>query len=149
MNRSHTRVGGVALFVLGAFSICTRVWAIEGAEVEYKPDVTYATVAGEELKLDLASPKGLDHAVPAVVVIHGGGWMAGKRQDMTSVAKEFAEHGYVAATISYRFAPKHRFPAQVEDSKMRRPLPVRPRQGTERRSAEDWCDGRIGRRTWR
>jgi len=69
------------------------------------------------LKLDLASPKGLDHAVPAIVVIHGGGWMAGKRQDMTSFAKEAAAHGYVAATISYRFAPKHRFPAQIEDSK--------------------------------
>jgi acetyl esterase/lipase len=90
---------------------------LSAAEVEYKPDVTYATVGGEELKLDIASPKGLDHPVPGIVVIHGGGWMAGNRKDMAGIAKKLAEHGYVAATLSYRFAPKHRFPAQVEDVK--------------------------------
>jgi hypothetical protein len=84
---------------------------------DYKPDITYATVAGEELKFDLATPKGLDHAVPAIVAIHGGGWMGGKRQDMTFFAKDAAARGYVAASISYRFAPKHVFPAQVEDAK--------------------------------
>ena len=105
------------MFVLEIFSSTTALWAIEETAIDYKPDVTYTTVAGEELKLDLVSPKGLDHAVPAVVVIHGGGWIGGKRQDMTSVAKEVAAHGYVAATISYRLAPKHRFPARIEDSK--------------------------------
>ncbi len=93
------------------------VVAEEKAEVDYKPDVTYATVDGEALKMDIASPKGLDHPVPAIVVIHGGGWMAGKRQDMTGFAKQLAAHGYVAPTISYRFAPKHQFPAQIEDAK--------------------------------
>ncbi len=85
--------------VLAMFACVTMVGSVplraaEKAEVEIKKDVTYATVDGEELKLDLASPKGLDHAVPAIVAIHGGGWSA-----------------------SYRLAPKHRFPAQVEDAK--------------------------------
>src|SRR3990172_7061145 len=104
-------------FVRVAYGLPTMLWAAEKAEVDYKPDVTYATVAGEDLKLDLATPKGLDHAVPAIVVIHGGGWMAGKRQDMTPIAKDAAAHGYVAAAVSYRFPPKHRFPAQIEDVK--------------------------------
>jgi acetyl esterase/lipase len=91
--------------------------AEEKAAIDYIPDVTYATVGDDALKLDIASPQGLDHPVPAIVLIHGGGWMAGRRQDMTSFAKQFAEHGYVAATISYRFAPKHKFPAQIEDVK--------------------------------
>ncbi len=115
MRRNRSSIFGVAAIV--AWSIPTALSAAEQAAVDYKPDITYATIAGEELKLDLASPKGLDHAVPAVVVIHGGGWMAGKRQDMASIAKDAAAHGYVAATISYRFAPKHRFPAQIEDAK--------------------------------
>jgi acetyl esterase/lipase len=67
------------------------------------------------LKLDVASPKGLARAAPAIVVIHGGGFMYGRRQEMTEQAKQFAAHGYVAAAISYRLVPKHRFPAQVED----------------------------------
>jgi acetyl esterase/lipase len=89
----------------------------EKAEVEITPGVVYGTGADKELQFDLATPKGLDHAVPAIVVIHGGGWMGGKRQDMTEVMKNMAEHGYVAATVSYRFAPEHRFPAQIEDVK--------------------------------
>ncbi len=100
----------IALLVVPAF-------AEDKVEVDYKPDVTYAVLDGEPLQLDLATPKGLDHPVPAIVVIHGGGWMAGKRQDMSEIAKRIAAHGYVAATVSYRFAPKHQFPAQIEDVK--------------------------------
>jgi acetyl esterase/lipase len=107
----------VALFAIAMLLSAAPLRAAEKAEVEITPDITYATVAGEELKFDLASPKGLDHAAPAVVVIHGGGWSGGKRQDMAPFAKKLAEHGYVAPTISYRLAPKHRFPAQVEDVK--------------------------------
>jgi acetyl esterase/lipase len=116
MRSNCPSLGGIAAFLLVCGS-STILWAAEAAGVDYKPDITYATVAGEELKLDVASPKGLDHPVPAIVVIHGGGWMAGKRQDMGAIAKDFAAHGYVASTISYRFAPKHCFPAQIEDAK--------------------------------
>ncbi len=107
----------IASGVVAACLLTGMVRAAETVEVEYKPDITYATVAGEELKFDLATPKELDHAVPAIVVIHGGGWMEGKRQDMKSIAKAAAARGYVAPTISYRLAPKHRFPAQIEDVK--------------------------------
>jgi acetyl esterase/lipase len=109
------RLGIVVL----AFAAC--VWgslsARAGDEVEITKDVVYGTGAGEELKLDIASPKELDHPVPAIVAIHGGGWMQGQRQDMHEVMKRAAKHGFVAATVSYRLAPKHRFPAQVEDVK--------------------------------
>jgi acetyl esterase/lipase len=114
--RQHVAIIGIACLA-AALSVASSLHAAEEAEVDYKPDITYATVEGEELKLDLASPKGLDHPVPAIVVIHGGGWMGGKRQDMAPIAKQVAAHGYVAPTISYRFAPKHRFPAQIEDVK--------------------------------
>jgi acetyl esterase/lipase len=86
-------------------------------EIDYQADIVYGQTGGEVLKLDLVSPKGLDHPVPAIVVIHGGGWRAGKRQDIANIARQAAAHGYVAATISYRFAPKHIFPAQIEDAK--------------------------------
>src|SRR4051812_12103061 len=102
---------------LVAVALLIATCAQAADEVDYQTDIVYGHAGDQELKLDLASPKGLDHAVPAIVVIHGGGWRAGKRQDMTSLAKEAAAHGYVAATISYRFAPKFPFPAQVEDSK--------------------------------
>jgi acetyl esterase/lipase len=91
--------------------------AADEPSIDYETDIVYGQAAGEDLKLDLATPKGLDHPVPAIVVIHGGGWQGGNRQGMASIAKQAAAHGYVAATISYRLAPKHIFPAQVEDCK--------------------------------
>ena len=113
----HLLVGSL----LAGLASCAILHAEEKAaakpEIEAKKDITYATVGDTNLQLDLYSPKGLNHPVPEVVVIHGGGWLAGQRQDMAPLTERLAEHGFVAATISYRFAPKHRFPAQIEDVK--------------------------------
>lgn len=116
----HRRVcSGIVLLglLLVGTIVCTSAAALASDEVEITKDVVYGTGAGEELKLDIASPKGLDHPVPAIIAIHGGGWMQGQRQDMHEVMKRAAKHGFVAATVSYRLAPKHRFPAQIEDVK--------------------------------
>jgi len=88
------------------------------ADVEFLPDITYATVAGEELKLNLARPKDTKKgALPCVVLIHGGAWRGGHRNSFNDLAWRFAQRGYVAATVSYRFCPKFPFPAQVQDVK--------------------------------
>lgn len=79
-------------------------------------DIEYANVAGESLRMDLYHPSRKDAAsLPAVVVIHGGAWMAGKRQDMADLCKSIAENGMVAATVSYRLAPRHLWPAMLDD----------------------------------
>lgn len=117
MLPTHRFATAVVLVTLAWMASAGTAYAEDKPELETRNDVTYATIDGQELKLDLAWPKGLDHAVPAVVVIHGGGWSAGKRQDMAGFMREAAAHGYVSATVSYRLTPKHPFPAQVEDVK--------------------------------
>lgn len=90
------------------------------ADVVFEEGVVYGKAGDFELKLNLARPVKHDaesKAAPAVVVIHGGGWAAGKREDLNAMAWTLAQRGYVAVTISYRFAPKFVFPAQVEDAK--------------------------------
>jgi acetyl esterase/lipase len=87
------------------------------ANVDFQADITYATVNGEELKLNLSKPKDAKGQLPCIVVIHGGGWAAGNRNAHNNVTWSFATKGYVSATISYRFAPQHPFPAQVQDVK--------------------------------
>ncbi len=49
--------------------------------------------------------------------IHGGGFRAGKRDSYDALCIKLAERGYVAATVTYRLAPKHQFPAAVHDCK--------------------------------
>jgi acetyl esterase/lipase len=86
-------------------------------ELAYTRDVVYGHAGGVDLKLDLAVPMQGDGPFPAVVCIHGGAWQAGKKEDMEFFARHLADHGYVAATVSYRLAPAHLWPAQIEDVK--------------------------------
>ncbi len=68
------------------------------------------------LKADVFVPAG-EGPFPAVLVVHGGAWMAGNKSHMTPTARALAENGYVACAINYRLAPKYPFPAQIEDCK--------------------------------
>jgi len=86
-------------------------------EILFEKDVVYGTGAGEELKLNIGRPKELSGPTPCVVVIHGGGWAQGNKNQHDAQVRELAKRGYVAATVGYRFAPKHVFPAQIEDVK--------------------------------
>jgi len=83
--------------------------------VEVK-DVVYGRGGDRELKLDYARP-GDPGTFPAILCVHGGGWSGGKRQDFQFLLKILAARGYVAATATYRLAPAHPFPAQIEDVK--------------------------------
>lgn len=87
------------------------------AEVEFIPDIAYATVNGEELKLNLSRPKNATGTLPCILVIHGGAWRGGNRNAHNDITWNFAKAGYVSATLSYRLVPKHIFPTQVQDVK--------------------------------
>jgi acetyl esterase/lipase len=68
------------------------------------------------LKADLALPVE-GGPFPAVVCLHGGGWVTGNRKQMARTIEVLAHRGYVAVAPDYRLAPAHRFPACVEDCK--------------------------------
>jgi acetyl esterase/lipase len=80
-------------------------------------DVIYGHAGGEDLQLDLFAPKDASGPVPAVVIFHGGGWASGNHELFRPLAGAVAAHGYVAATVGYRMAPRHKFPAQIQDAK--------------------------------
>src|SRR5262249_19892637 len=61
---------------------------------------------------------------PAIVVIHGGGWLQGNKSSFSQKDDlppgniiDFARQGYVAATINYRLSEEAIFPAAVHDCK--------------------------------
>lgn len=54
---------------------------------------------------------------PAVVYLHGGGWVVGDLDTHDGSARMLArESGAVVVAVHYRRAPEHRFPAAVEDA---------------------------------
>lgn len=68
----------------------------------------------EPQKADVYLPRG-EGPFPGVLVVHGGAWHLGSRAQLTGVAQMLARRGFAAVAISYRLAPQHQFPAQIED----------------------------------
>jgi len=87
------------------------------AGVTWQPNLEYSNPNDEHLQLNLALPSSGDGPFPAVLCIHGGGFRAGTRAGYDALCIKLAEKGYVAATITYRLAPKHKFPAAIYDTK--------------------------------
>ncbi|MES3025222.1 MAG: alpha/beta hydrolase [Pseudomonadota bacterium] len=80
------------------------------------PGLTYARPGGRALQLDLYLPAAAHSAaVPAVVLVHGGGWRSGTRANLAPMAVRLAQRGYAAATVSYRLSPEARYPAAADD----------------------------------
>lgn len=85
--------------------------------VAVERDITYWTdAAGTKLQMDVYRPvEGSKTALPTVVAIHGGAWMTGKRQDMAVICERLAQEGLAVATVSYRLAPKNKWPVMLDD----------------------------------
>lgn len=77
--------------------------------------VVYATVNGLKLTLDAHIPDG-EGPFPAAILVHGGGWVAGdKEQYITYIFQPLADAGFAWFSINYRLAPQNRFPADGDD----------------------------------
>ncbi|HEX2910955.1 MAG TPA: alpha/beta hydrolase [Chloroflexia bacterium] len=80
-------------------------------------DLTYAKLAGQELKLDLYRPD-LEEPVPAVIYLHGGGWARGDKTDGAQTRlRPLVAEGIAVVAVQYRLAPQAVYPAQIHDVK--------------------------------
>ena len=80
-----------------------------------RKDVEYSRVGDESLRLDACVPDGTG-SFPAVIMVHGGGWSSGdKASGVDPLFAPLSRAGVAWFSINYRLAPKHRYPAAVED----------------------------------
>ncbi len=86
-------------------------------EITFEVGVEYSNPDDQHLAMNIAQPKTATGLRPAILCIHGGGFRAGKRDGYDGLCQQLAERGYVAATTSYRLAPKYKFPAAIYDVK--------------------------------
>jgi acetyl esterase/lipase len=68
-----------------------------------------------DLHADLAYPKHASAPTPAIIHIHGGGWIGGDYHD--GRLTHWAHEGYFAASIEYRLSNVAKWPAQIQDCK--------------------------------
>jgi acetyl esterase/lipase len=94
--------------------LASRIVLAEEPGIDVRYSQTYTTRDTGPLEADVYMPTGKG-PFPAMLVVHGGAWRMGSRAQLAGVANAFAEHGYTAVAISYRLAPKSKFPAQIYD----------------------------------
>ncbi len=65
--------------------------------------------------LDVYHPEGVSAPGPAIVSVHGGGWVYGDKERYQYYCMSLAERGFTVVNFTYRLAPAHIFPAALED----------------------------------
>lgn len=89
--------------------------ASASAQAETLTNIVYAQPEGTSLTLDAHIPDG-PGPFPAAVLVHGGGWVAGdKQQYITYIFQPLTDAGFAWFSINYRLAPKYAFPAPADD----------------------------------
>ena len=83
--------------------------------------ITYCTIAGVEVKMDVYVPAdSKPRPLPVVVHVHGGGWVGGNRSTgsrFVEMKPVLLDRGYLVVSLDYRLAPAHKYPAQIQDVK--------------------------------
>lgn len=115
----HRLLSGVGFLLVGCSSHVGKPDAPATPPIktdfEVVRDVLFTPAdAPQTLYADVYIPRGAG-PWPGVLLIHGGGWERGDREQVQSLAERLARRGFVAFNTTYRFAPAHRFPAQLED----------------------------------
>ncbi|RDI71287.1 alpha/beta hydrolase [Halopelagius longus] len=93
-----------------------------GAAVEVLRAVPFASPPERTLHLDLyrpVPPRGdaADARRAVVVLVYGGEWRDGDRDDLSRFGLALAERGFACAAVEYRGSDEAAFPAQIRDVK--------------------------------
>ena len=126
LARDRTKISEciVGWILVAVLLVTSRPSLSRGGEEEKVPrhaftverNVVYDIASNEELKADIYLPtKKTEGLRPGVLMIHGGAWMSGSKFNVAAHAMKLARNGYVVMAINYRLAPKHKFPAQLQD----------------------------------
>jgi acetyl esterase/lipase len=86
--------------------------------VSQQLDLRYDEADGDAL-LDVFYPSALDggsKALTTVVWIHGGGWIAGSKNEIANYLRILAARGYTVAAMDYSLAPGKLYPTPVRQA---------------------------------
>lgn len=85
--------------------------------VTVESDVVFGTGGGRDLKCNVYMPPQPGPNRPAVLLVHGGGWMSGDRGQLHGYGILLGRIGYVCVATEYRLGGESKWPAQIHDVK--------------------------------
>lgn len=116
------RLVGVAGF-LAAGAILSSAQLLDGVRsavlvnhgYDVVSNVVYKVANNYELKLDVYHPHASSGPVPVVMMIHGGGWISGSKEEYILNAGPYLAMGFAVVNVEYRLGKVSLAPAAVED----------------------------------
>ena len=116
------RRGAGAFVIDNGFRLLARAGKLylrarrEWENVEVIQDVPYQRTGMREHTLDIYLPATGEGPFPTVLYIHGGGFRILSKDTHWIMGLLFARRGYAVFNINYRLAPRHPFPAALDDA---------------------------------
>jgi acetyl esterase/lipase len=90
--------------------------ALNGFRRSGAPDGVEVITVGSGVAVRLYRPAGSTEPAPALLWIHGGGYVLGTAQQDDRLCLRFSRTlGITVASVEYRLAPEHPYPAPLED----------------------------------
>jgi acetyl esterase len=115
-TRAGQAVTDAAWRALGTFSRRLPQAQPERHGVERVDDVRYADDDMPEHTLDVYRPAKRSGPLPVVLYVHGGSFRILSKDTHWLMSIAFSRRGYVVFNVNYRLAPRHPYPAAVEDA---------------------------------
>ena len=86
----------------------------EPKDVKKVTNIPYAP-RGKYNLLDVYYPEKTEGTLPVIVIVHGGGYVYGKKEAYLHYGMFLAQQGFVVVNFNYHLAPKYKFPVQLEE----------------------------------
>lgn len=83
-------------------------------DVTRHTDISYGTYGPWSL-LDVCLPQNVPGSLPVIVSVHGGGYVYGTKEVYQHYCCDLALRGFAVINFNYRLAPKHKYPAPLQD----------------------------------
>jgi len=90
-------------------------FAAELTRYNVDSNIVYHTANNHQNKLDVYTPAEAAQPTPVVVVIHGGGWVEGTKEERVLEMMPYLQMGFAAVNVEYRLGRISLAPAAVED----------------------------------
>ncbi len=115
--RSEVIASGWPRIVSILLSIAVLACAVSCQRVDGVEPKTTVLIGQHKLAVDIYEPQGGKRSArPAVLMVHGGGWAAGDRSELSTLAHMAAQQGVVALSMDYRLTSEGAYwPAQADD----------------------------------
>jgi acetyl esterase/lipase len=106
---------GAPLAARAQLSEVEKAAVLLGNRFTVEANVVYKVANRYEAKLDVYRPSKASEPTPVVMMIHGGGWLFGTKEESVLYLLPYLQMGFAAVNVEYRMGSVSLAPAAVED----------------------------------